>query len=419
MTTAIVILNWNGRHFLEKYLPLLLESMEGLPGVRAVVADSASTDGSLEMLACRFPLVQTIALEKNYGFAGGYNKALSQLDDDLFILLNSDVEPDKDWLYPLLEWMELHPECGICAPKLHMISQRDRFEYAGAAGGLIDRLGYPFCRGRVLDRTEVDGGQYDSPAEVFWASGAAFVIRSSLFFSLGGFCEEFFAHMEEIDLCWRARLEGWTVCTVPRSLVYHYGGGSLPRESSRKLMLNYRNNLLMLSRNLPRTYALLAAFFIPGPGVSPDDGPDMFLNVLDLYAAEDASYRREWTRSAATLALALAGSLIRRRMILDILSLIVYLLRGKISYARSVLEAHRQFRQMRPTPDEKELVHFVRDVLTGKNLAAARTMLTSEALPQNFSLGNFAVKGMWSKWIVWQSIVRKDTIFEHIRENLL
>jgi len=419
MTTAIVILNWNGRHFLEKYLPCLLESMEGLDGVRAVVADSASTDLSLEMLAERFPQVQTIALDKNYGFAGGYNKALACLQDDCFILLNSDVEPDADWIYPLVEWMQLHPECGICGPKLHMISERERFEYAGAAGGMIDHLGYPFCRGRVMDRTEIDQGQYDLPAEVFWVSGAALMIRSSLFFSLGGFCDEFFAHMEEIDLCWRARLQGWTVCTVPRSVVYHVGGGSLPKESPQKLLLNYRNNLLMLSRNLPYTYALLMAFYIPHKIVSPDDGPDMFRNTLDYYSEIDSSFRKDWVRAAASTAIILTDSLLRRRMILDGLSCLAYLLKGKISYIKAVWTAHRQFKAMRKKVDEKKLAHYLKDVLGGKELTRAKVILTEDPLPENFSLGSFGVKGMWDKWIVWQSITRKDAIFAKIKDNLL
>jgi len=419
MTTAIVILNWNGRHFLEKYLPCLLESVEGLTDVRVVVADSASTDSSLQMLAERFPQIHTVPLDKNYGFAGGYNRALQHLEDDCFILLNSDVEPDRDWLYPLLEWMEFHPECGICGPKLHMMSQRERFEYAGAAGGLIDHFGYPFCRGRVLRRTETDNGQYDIPSEVFWTSGAAFMIRSSLFFSLGGFCEDFFAHMEEIDLCWRARLQGWTVCAVPRSVVYHLGGGSLPQDSPQKLLLNYRNNLLMLSRNLPQTCALLIAFYIPHNIVSREDGPDMFQNTLDYYSELGASFRKEWTHTAASTAILFANSIIRRRMILDGLSCAVYLLKGKTSYVKAVWQAHKQFRALRQKTDEKKLVRFVKDVLSGKELTCARVILTEEPLAGNFSLGEFGVRGMWNKWIVWQSIINKDAIFARIKDTLI
>ena len=181
MTFAIVILNWNGRKFLSEYLPGVVESVRGLEGVSVVVADNASSDDSLQLLQTEFPTVKTVPLKRNYGFAGGYNKALTQLQADCYLLLNSDVRVPQDWFYPLMEWMQLHPECGICGPKLHQIQHEDSFEYAGAAGGYLDRFCYPFCRGRVMDRLEKDNGQYDVPAEVMWVSGAALMIRASLF----------------------------------------------------------------------------------------------------------------------------------------------------------------------------------------------------------------------------------------------
>ncbi|MCF0175930.1 MAG: glycosyltransferase family 2 protein, partial [Bacteroidales bacterium] len=213
MRTAIVILNWNGRKLLEQFLPPLLESVDGVRDV-VMVADNGSSDDSLPMMAERFPRVPVISMDRNYGFAEGYDKALEGLDADYYLLLNSDIEVADGWLEPLTEWMEYHPECGICAPKLHSYTDRDSFEYAGAAGGYIDRYGYPFCRGRVMKRLEKDEGQYDIPEEVMWVTGACLMIRSGLWKSLGGLDPSFFAHMEEIDMCWRARLAGWHVNVV-------------------------------------------------------------------------------------------------------------------------------------------------------------------------------------------------------------
>lgn len=279
MKIAVVILNWNTKDYLRRFLPPLLDSVswfnagETEDWAEVIVADSASADGSIEMLSRDFPKVRRIPLDRNYGFTGGYNRALKELsvntaetgtpdsarelgsrgDFDLFILLNSDIEVTQIWLRPLAEWMKSHPDCGICGPKLHSWYEREKFEYAGAAGGLIDRFGYPFCRGRVLGKTEVDKGQYDSPADVLWVTGACLVIRARLWDSLGGLDDRFFAHMEEIDLCWRMQLEGWKVTVVPDSVVYHLGGGTLPQNSPQKLYLNYRNNLLLLDNNLAQT----------------------------------------------------------------------------------------------------------------------------------------------------------------------
>lgn len=262
MKVAVVILNWNTRDYLLRFLPPLLDSIAEFNGggndfAEAVVADSASTDGSMEMMAERFPQVRRIPLDRNYGFTGGYNRALGELagedGHDLFILLNSDIEVTPGWLAPLVGWMKEHPGCGACGPKLHSWQERDRFEYAGAAGGLIDRFGYPFCRGRMLGKTEKDNGQYDTPADVLWVTGACLAVRADVWKSLGGLDDRFFAHMEEIDLCWRMQLAGMKVTVVPQSLVYHLGGGTLPQNSPQKLYLNYRNNILLLDKNLPRT----------------------------------------------------------------------------------------------------------------------------------------------------------------------
>ena len=230
-------------------LPGLIASTEGMDA-EVIVADSASTDGSLEMLFHEFPAVRQIRLDRNYGFTGGYNRALAQVEADYFVLINSDIEVPEDWLKPLVAWMDTHPKCGACGPKLLSWHDRTRFEYAGAAGGLLDRYGYPFCRGRVMKKLEKDEGQYDTPADVFWVSGACLMVRSRLWKKLGGLDDRFFAHMEEIDLCWRLQLAGYRVTVVPESYVYHIGGGTLPNDSPAKLRFNYRNNLLLLENNL-------------------------------------------------------------------------------------------------------------------------------------------------------------------------
>ena len=240
----VVILNWNGRETLARFLPSVVASLPGWADV--VVADNGSTDDSCAFVEREFPSVRLLRLERNYGFAGGYNRALEQLEGDYFVMLNSDVETPAGWLEPLIGTLERHPETAAVAPKLRSVTDPARFEYAGAAGGYIDWLGYPFCRGRILKRIERDEGQYDDEREVFWVSGAAFCCRASAFREAGGFDEAFFAHMEEIDLCWRLQLRGWTLRIVPRSTVYHLGGATLTVDSPRKIYLNHRNNLRML-----------------------------------------------------------------------------------------------------------------------------------------------------------------------------
>jgi hypothetical protein len=249
MKTAIVILNWNGRAMLANYLPTVLSFSQDDAAV--IVADNASTDGSPEFLASNYPQVRQIRLERNFGFAGGYNRALKEVDAEYYVLLNSDVEVTHHWLTPLVQFMDAHPDCAAVQPKLHAVAHREQFEYAGAAGGYLDRYGYPFCRGRLFDTIEDDNGQYDFVTEVHWVTGACMMVRASCFREAGGFDETFFAHQEEIDLCWRMRRHGYRLFCVPDSTVYHVGGGTLPQGNPLKTFLNFRNNLTMLWKNLP------------------------------------------------------------------------------------------------------------------------------------------------------------------------
>ncbi len=250
MTTAIVILNWNGESYLQQFLPTLIK-YTSLSETEIVVADNASTDSSLSILQEKFPTIRTIVLDKNYGFAGGYNKALAQIKADYYILLNSDVEVTPNWLEPLINYMNEHNEVAACQPKILSYFKQTYFEHAGAAGGYIDRFGFPFCRGRILGTAEEDKGQYDNIANIFWATGACLVIRSEVFWKAGGLDDDFFAHMEEIDLCWRLKSRGFHIVCIPESTVFHVGGGTLNVESPYKTYLNFRNNLLMLYKNLP------------------------------------------------------------------------------------------------------------------------------------------------------------------------
>jgi len=312
LKVSVVILNWNTKGYLQEFLPGVIQSCEGFG--EAVVADSASTDGSFEMLVDDYPELKLIPLESNFGFTGGYNRALRLLDSEYFVLLNSDIQVSNDWLKPLVEWMDTHPECAVCGPKLHALVKEpqtwesdapiykasDNFEYAGAAGGYIDKFGFPYCRGRVLKKVEKDIGQYDKARNVMWISGACMMVRRSVWEELGGLDEQFFAHMEEIDFCWRARLAGWEVTVVPQSVVWHLGGGTLSPESPLKLKLNFRNNLLMMTKNLPATIGRSRAAF------------------------------RLFTRKT-----------------LDLVAALVYLLTLKPIMAKAVYEAHMEFISMR------------------------------------------------------------------------
>lgn len=294
---AVIILNWNGEKFLREYLPSVVKYTN--PAIAdVVVADNGSSDGSINLLKEEFPTVRLIEFSENHGFAEGYNLAIKQIAGEYkyTVLLNSDVKVDSDWLTPLYDFMESHPQAGAAQPKIKSLSEPDKFEYAGACGGFLDRNGYPYCRGRIFDTVETDRGQYDTPIQVSWASGAALMVVNEIYLQVGGLDKEFFAHMEEIDLCWRILLAGKEVWAVPSSHVYHLGGGSLPASNPRKTYLNFRNNLLMLHKNLPNR-----------------------------------------TRK---------GTLLRRRL-LDTIAWAKFLLSGDKENAAAVFKAHRDFAKMR------------------------------------------------------------------------
>lgn len=247
-----MILNWNGEKLLREFLPSVVENTKG-PEVDVVVIDNGSTDNSLELLCHEFPDVKLITYDENYGFSGGYNRAIKEVDSEFVVLLNSDVSTPAGWWQPLLKFMEENPDVGACQPKIRSFRDKEMFEYAGAAGGLLDRYGYPYCRGRLFDKIERDLGQYDdAPADIAWASGACLMVRREAYLKVGGLDELFFAHMEEIDLCCRMHNQGYRVCAVPYSFVYHLGGATLAQGDPMKTYLNFRNNLLLLHKNLPQ-----------------------------------------------------------------------------------------------------------------------------------------------------------------------
>lgn len=245
---AILILNWNGVHFLQQFLPSVLSS--NYDNLEVYVADNASTDSSISFVQKNFPTVRIIQNAQNYGFAEGYNRALKGLEAEYYVLLNSDVEVTENWIQPIIDLLEEDKKIAACQPKVLAFHRKSHFEYAGAAGGWMDRFGYMFCRGRFFDICEEDKGQYDAACEVFWASGAAMFIRAELYHQIGGLDGDFFAHMEEIDLCWRLKQAGYRIFCEPKSVVYHVGGGTLPQGNPRKLFLNFRNSLAMLFKNL-------------------------------------------------------------------------------------------------------------------------------------------------------------------------
>jgi len=248
--TAVIILNWNGITWLQKFLgPVARYSASGDTAV--YVADNGSTDGSADWVSKNFKDVTIIKFESNLGFAGGYNRAIKQINATYYVLLNSDVEVTEGWLNPLVNFMDQNPDVASCQPKIRSYYKKDHFEYAGAAGGYIDKFGYTFCRGRIFYKVEKDTGQYDDHTDVFWSSGACMMVRLAAWIKCGGLDEDFFAHMEEIDMCWRFRLAGYRVSYVPESTVYHVGGGALPYNSVKKIYLNFRNNLFLLYKNLP------------------------------------------------------------------------------------------------------------------------------------------------------------------------
>ena len=255
---AIVILNWNGAQHLSQFLPSVLNSV--WPNLEVVVGDNGSSDDSVALIKRDFPSVTIIQNDTNYGFTGGYNRVLAQVDADYYILLNSDVEVHPGWIDPVISLMESDPLIAIAAPKIKSFKQKDHFEHAGAAGGFIDSFGYPFCRGRIFYEIEEDRGQYEQSGEIFWASGASMFIKKKYWDEMGGFDDRFFAHMEEIDLCWRLKNRGYKVVYCAQSEIYHLGGGTLTAENPFKTFLNFRNNLLLLKKNLPVWRATIVIF---------------------------------------------------------------------------------------------------------------------------------------------------------------
>lgn len=299
---AVIILNWNGEKLLREFLPSVVKNTNSDLG-RVVVVDNHSTDGSWICLEQEFPDVERVLFEDNFGFAGGYNRAIEMIEAEYVVLLNSDVEVAPGWLEPLVAVLDRDERVAAVQPKILAYRDKKKFEYAGAAGGYIDYLGFPFCRGRVMDTTEQDDGQYDDEVDVFWATGASLCIRRDVYRATGGLDEAFFAHMEEIDLCWRLKNGGYTLKVVPSSVVYHLGGGSLPMNHPKKLFLNYRNNLLMLHKNLC------------------------------------AKQRKK---------------IFFARVLLDTMAGGLFLLKGQWSNTRSVIRAYKAFREMRkayPVPE--------------------------------------------------------------------
>ena len=260
MNCSVIILNWNGAQMLRTYLPSVIAHTT-LPDCEIIVADNGSTDDSLQVLREEFPSVRTLILDRNYGFAEGYNRAISAVESRYVVLLNSDVEVTDGWLNPLLEYMDAHPDTAAVQPKIRSWKNKAFFEHAGAAGGYLSWLGYPYCRGRKFGKVEQDQGQYDTVAEIDWTTGAAMCVRRETYEACGGLDAAFFAHMEEIDLCWRMRNKGWRLACVPQSVVYHLGGGALSYDNPRKTYLNFRNNLLMIYKNRSFPWGVLLIRF--------------------------------------------------------------------------------------------------------------------------------------------------------------
>ena len=306
---SVIILNWNGEKLLKEFLPSVVLNTQG-DEMEVIVADNGSDDSSLEVLEKYFPDVKIIAFDKNYGFAEGYNRAIARVDSEYVTLLNSDVEVSMDWWQPIVSFMDSNTDVGGCQPKILSYRDKEMFEYAGAAGGLLDKLGYPYCRGRLFDKIEKDEGQYDSaPSDVAWASGAALTVRRDVYLKVGGLDNLFFAHMEEIDLCCRMWNAGYRVCVVPESHVYHLGGASLAQGSPQKTYLNFRNNLLLLHKNLPEKKGKKVLF---------------------------------------------------KRRLMDTLAFFMYIAKLDFANARSILKAHSDFRKMR----ENYTVFPQRDILS-------------------------------------------------------
>lgn len=325
MKVAIVILNWNGRRMLERFMPSVVKYSHGLNfsvfdseyTTEVTVADNGSTDDSLAFMQKNYPDVPLVCLDRNYGFAGGYNKAIEQVEADYYVLLNSDVECTPRWIEPVIRIMDGNQKIAVMQPKLMMYDCKDTFEYAGGAGGFIDSFGYPFCRGRLFNTLEKDHGQYDDDCDIFWATGAAMFVRASVWRELGGLDADFFAHMEEIDFCWRVHNAGYKVAYCPQSTLYHVGGGTLPKSNPFKTQLNFRNNLSMLYKNLP------------------DERRDKVL---------------------------------RLRMILDRVAAVKFLVEGHWGEYKAVRKAHKEFSQWRDDLNKKRAAikpHAVSQVYQG------------------------------------------------------
>ena len=259
MKLAVVILNWNGKRFLEQFLPSLIKYSPEYAEI--IIADNASSDDSIAFLNAEYPKLRIIQNQQNGGFSKGYNDALKQIDATYYCLLNSDIEVTEYWIEPIIDLMDSDAQIAVCQPKILAYHRRNEFEYAGACGGFIDKLGYPFCRGRLFNSIEKDCGQYDDIAEIFWATGAAMFVRADIYHKLGGLDEDFFAHQEEIDFCWRVKNHGYKVKVCPQSKVYHIGGGTLPKNNARKTYLNFRNNLWLVLKNLPKSQLFSALFY--------------------------------------------------------------------------------------------------------------------------------------------------------------
>ena len=259
MKLAVVILNWNGKKFLERFLPALIKYCPEYAEI--IIADNASSDDSVAFLKAEYPELRIIQNQQNGGFSKGYNEALKQIDATYYCLLNSDIEVAEYWIEPVIDLMDSDPQIAVCQPKILAYHHPNEFEYAGACGGFIDRLGYPFCRGRIFDCLEKDHGQYDDITEIFWATGAAMFVRADVYNAVGGLDEDFFAHQEEIDFCWRVKNCGYKIKVCPQSKVYHIGGGTLPKNNAKKTYLNFRNNLCLLLKNTPRNQLFSVLFY--------------------------------------------------------------------------------------------------------------------------------------------------------------
>lgn len=331
MKVAIVILNYNGKHYLEKFLGSVL-LFSNLSDVEIIVADNASTDNSITFLKENYPTVRIIILSKNYGFAGGYNEALKDVNAEYYILLNSDVEVSENWIQPIISYMDTHPKVAACQPKILAFHDKTKFEHAGAAGGFIDYLGYPFCRGRIFNHTETDLGQYNNILEIFWASGACLFIRSKDFWDAKGFDSRFFAHMEEIDLCWRLNNRGRKLACIPQSVVYHVGGGTLSVENHRKTYLNFRNNLLMIYKN----------------------STSKCIHGLIIY-----------------------------RMLLDGIAAIQFLVKGKTGNFKAIWDSHFDYRKMLPDFKQDRKENLKQTVILKTDHIYSKSIIL-----QNYLLGN-------------------------------